>query len=402
MTSNKVKENRSKWILDPDIAYLNHGSFGATPRVILDRQQEYRRMMEEEPVQFMVCKLPDLLWRTQCALGDFVQAAPEDIVLVQNATEGVNAVLQSLNLESGDEILFVDQVYGACKNTADFVAQRTGAICKSVALPIPMVESDEIVQKVCAAWNERTKLLLLDHICSPSGWVLPIEEIVQFFEERGTPVLVDGAHALGQIPLSLKNLGASFYVANAHKWLCSPKGSAFLYVREDWQSSIRPTCISHGATWKQGDYPNRYSHFQMEFAWTGTSDPTAHLCVPDCIQFMHTLHENGWEGIWVENTQRARKYRQHLVQELNATILASDSFVGHMGSVLLPKERVKLPKGIQIPIGERLHPLWKYLYEEHQIEVVVFDFLDQIAIRFSVQAYVSDRDIERLCHALQL
>ena len=401
MNSDVNEDIRSQWMLDPKITYLNHGSFGATPKVILESQDGYRKMLEEEPVQFMVCRLPDLLWKTQCALGNLIHANPEDIVLVQNATEGVNSVLQSLHFDVGDEILYVDQVYGACKNIADFVAQKHGAICKSIALPIPVDDPEEIVQRICAAWTPKTKLLLLDHICSPTGWILPIETVVSFFEQRGTPVLVDGAHALGQISLDVTKLGASFYVANAHKWLCAPKGTAFLYVREDWQSQIRPTCISHGASWEQGEYSRRHSLFQMEFSWTGTSDPTAHLCIPDCIQFMSGLHPDGLEGLQQENTQRAQKYRKYLIDELGSNILCPDSMVGHMGSFWIPKQRIVLPKGIEIPVGERLHPLWKYLYEEHHIEVVVFDVPDHIAIRFSIQKYVCDRDIQRLCQALQ-
>ena len=181
MNSDLSVDIRSQWILDPKIAYLNHGSFGATPKKILDIQNVYRNMLEEEPVQFMVCALPDLLWKTQCTLGNLVHANPEDIVLVQNATEGVNSVLQSLHFDVGDEILYVDQVYGACKNTAEFVAQRSGAICKKIALPMPVVQPDEIVQRICAAWNPQVKLLLLDHICSPTGWILPIEKVVAFF-----------------------------------------------------------------------------------------------------------------------------------------------------------------------------------------------------------------------------
>ena len=400
MYVTKNKEVRSHWLLKPEVAYLNHGSFGACPKIILDKQMEYRNMLEEEPVQFMVCALPELLWRTQRILGKFVCAAAEDIVLVQNATEGVNAVLQSIEFQLGDEILFFDQIYGACKNTIEYVAKRHGAICRSIPLPIPIVDPNDVINAMCNAWNENVKLVLLDHICSPSGWILPIEDIVTFFEDRGTMVLVDGAHALGQIPLDLQSLGASFYVANAHKWLCAPKGSAFLYVREDLQSKVKPTCISHGATWLQENYPKRYSRFQMEFSWTGTSDPTAHLCLPDCIDFMKKLHPDGIIGIQTENTNRARVYRKNLVDELGGTVLAPDDFVGHMGSFLLEKEKVIIPKGIQVPIGERLQPLWKYLYDEHKIEVVVFEMQEHFVIRYSVQAYVSDEDIERLCRAL--
>lgn len=401
MYLTKMEECRSHWLLRPEVAYLNHGSFGACPKIILDKQLEYRNMLEEEPVQFMVCELPDLLWRTQKILGEFVRAAPEDIVLVQNATEGINAVVQSIEFLPDDQILYFDQIYGACKNTIAYVAKRQGAICRSIPLPLPITDANDVVNAICSAWNENVKLLLLDHICSPSGWVLPIKEIVAFFEERGTMVLVDGAHALGQIPLDLRSLGASFYVANAHKWLCAPKGSAFLYVREDLQSQIRPTSISHGATWLQENYPRRYSRFQMEFSWTGTSDPTAHLCVPDCIDFMSQLHVDGITGIQGENTNRARAYRKYLVEQLGGSVLAPDGFVGHMGSFLLEKDKVVVPTGVQIPIGERLHPLWKYLYDEHQIEVVIFEMQEYFVIRYSVQAYVSDEDIERLCQALQ-
>ena len=234
------------------------------------------------------------------------------------------------------------------------------------------------------AWNENVKLLLLDHICSPSGWVLPIEEIVAFFEERGTMVLVDGAHALGQIPLDLRSLGASFYVANAHKWLCAPKEVHFyMHVKICSHKLDQPALVMVLLGCK------KIIPELLDFKWDSLG--LVHLIQQHICAFLivselrNQLHVDGITGIQRENTNRARAYRKYLVEQLGGSVLAPDDFVGHMGSFLLEKDKVVVPTGVQIPIGERLHPLWKYLYDEHQIEVVVFEMQECFVIRYSVQ-----------------
>ena len=393
------QQHRTHWHLNPEIAFLNHGSFGATPKAILQKQREIQDLMEHEPVQFMLRELPERRWENLVALGDFVSAKPEDIALVPNATDGVNAVLRSLGIEKGDEILFVDQVYGACRKTAEVVTSRTGGYCRSVPLPMPVIDPQEIVERVCAAWTPSVKVLLLDHICSPSGWILPVEDIIVFYESKGTPVLLDAAHSLGQVPLNLMDLGASFVVANAHKWLCTPKGAAMLYVRPDRQSQIHPNTISQWVDWENPTDSPQYSPFQMAFAWTGTRDQTAQLCIKDSIHFMGQLYAGGWAELQQSNTGRSRHFRRRLLDRWGDDALCPDSMVGHLGSVLLPDIPMKLDASL-VPVGQGLDPLWGHLFRDFGIEVVVFPFQNRKVLRFSIQTYVQDADLDRLWSAL--
>ena len=391
---------KPKWQLNPKIAYLNHGSFGATPTEVLEHQQELRAKMEWEPVQFMMVEYPRLQWEAKQALARLVGAEATDIALVENATAGVNAVLQSLAFQEGEEILFVDQVYGACRVAAEWVANRRGLSCRTIELPCPVSEEQEIVEQICQAWTPRVKLLLLDHICSPTGWTLPIEDIVQFYESRGTMVLVDGAHAVGQIPLSLTSIGASFYVSNAHKWLCSPKGCAFLHVRKDRQDTMFPTSISHHANYDDSQNSNpAMTRFQLAFSWTGTRDMTAMLCLPKSIAFMETLHPDGLEALMKQNTERAQKFCHFLSERFSEKLLVPDSMIGHIGSIFLPDD-LDVPAGDSEALVFGQDPLWLHLFQEYGIEVVVHSFKGRRMLRFSIQAYVSDQDLNRLLDGL--
>jgi isopenicillin-N epimerase len=234
------------WPLDPAVDYLNHGSFGACPTAVLETQSQLRLEMEREPCDFLSVTLPGRLDVAREALGRFVGAEPASLAFVANATTGVNAVLRSLSFESGDEILATTHTYGACLKSLAYVAARTGARIVTAPLPFPTRGEDEIVQAILDRVTPRTRLALLDHITSPTALILPIKRLVGELKQRGVEVLVDGAHALGQIPLSLDDLGAAYYTGNAHKWLCAPKGAAFLHVRGDVQAPLHPTVISHG------------------------------------------------------------------------------------------------------------------------------------------------------------
>ncbi len=263
----------SLWTLDPAVAYLNHGSFGACPTAILEKQSELRARMEREPVDFLVRDAPRLLAEARGALGTFVGADPSDLAFVPNATAGINAVVRSLSFSPGDEILTTNHAYGACRKTLDYVASRTGARVVAADVPFPLGGEEDVVGPVLAAVTARTRLAVLDHVTSPTALVFPIERLVAELSARGVDTLVDGAHALGMVPLDLTRLGAAAYTANAHKWLCAPKSVAFLHVRRDRQRDIHPVSISHG-------YAGGEARFRDEFDWTGTIDPTAALTYP--------------------------------------------------------------------------------------------------------------------------
>jgi isopenicillin-N epimerase len=319
----------SLWPLDPAVDYLNHGSFGACPTAILEKQSELRARLEREPVDFLVRQAPALYAEARAALGAFVGADPDDLAFVPNATAGVNAVVRSLAFAAGDEILTTDHAYGACKKTLDYVASRTGARVVAAAVPFPLRDPEEVTAAVLASVTPRTRLAMLDHVTSPTALVFPIETLVRELSARGVDTVVDGAHAPGMLPLHLSRLGAAYYTGNAHKWLCAPKGAAFLHVRRDRQKGVHPVTISHG-------YAGGEARFRDEFDWTGTTDPTPALTIPECIRFLGGLLPGGWPELMARNNGLALKAREILCASLGVEAPAPESMIGSMAAVILP------------------------------------------------------------------
>lgn len=317
------------WLLDPAVDYLNHGSFGACPKAILEKQSELRLRLEREPVDFLVRALPGLLAEARAALAGFLGADGDDLAFVPNATAGVNAVVRSLAFSPLDEILTTDHAYAACKKTLDYVAARTGARVVVAEVPFPLGGEEDVVEPVLAAVTPKTRLAMLDHVTSPTALVFPIERLVAGLSARGVDTLVDGAHALGMVPLDLARLGAAYYTANAHKWLCAPKGAAFLHVRKDRQKGLHPVAISHG-------YAGGEARFKDEFDWTGTTDPTPAFCIPDCIAYLGNLLPGGWPAVMAANHALALKARAILCEALGVSTPAPEPMIGAMASVPLP------------------------------------------------------------------
>ncbi len=316
----------SLWCLDPAVDYLNHGSFGACPSAVLAAQTDLRLELEREPVDFLVANLPQRLNAAREALAGFLGAAAEDLVFISNATAGVNAVLRSIALEPGDELLLTNHTYAACRKTADFVAERTGARIVTAELRFPCRSDEEIIAAVLECTSPRTRLALLDHVTSPTALILPIVRLVAELESRGIDTLVDGAHAPGMVPLDLSTLGAAYYTGNAHKWMCAPKGAAFLHTRGDRQGQLHPNVISHGFR----------SGFQAEFDWTGTFDPTPWLCVPEALRFMGGLLPGGWPQVMAANRDLALEARGLLLERIGGESPCPDEMIGSMASLLLP------------------------------------------------------------------
>ena len=370
----------SHWTLDPDVRFLNHGSFGACPRVVLDAQTEFRRRLEAEPVRFMVCDLPDLIDEVRRDLAEFVDADPAGLALVSNATTGVNSVLRSMTLEPGDELLVTDHEYNACRNVLDFVANRARARVVVAALPFPLTHADEVTAAITAKVTPRTRLLLIDHVTSPTALVLPLEKIAAEMHARGVEVLVDGAHAPGMIPLSLRDLGVSYYTGNCHKWMCAPKGAAFLYVREDRRESVRPAVISHGANAPMG----AKSRFQLEFDWTGTDDPTPWLAIPTALRFLGSLFPGGWDELRRRNRDLALEARRLLCEKLDVAPPAPDGMIGSMASIPLPDADSDMTMG---PFD--LDPIQEMLWDDHRIDVPIMPWPapPKRWLRVSAQAY---------------
>ena len=383
---------RDLWSLRPDVLYLNHGSFGACPRAILSHQARLREEMEREPVDFLARTLAARLDTVRRDVAAFVDADPEGLVFVTNATEGVNAVLRSLTFRDGDEILVTDHGYAACNKAAAYAASRTGARLVRARVPFPVGSDDAIVEAIVSRAGPRTRLALVDHVTSPTALIFPIRRIVRDLEARGVPVLVDGAHALGMVPLHLRELGASYYTANAHKWLCAPKGAAILHVREDRRREIHPLVISHGYDPSAGE-----SRFREEFDWTGTLDPTPWLTLPECIRFLGALLPGGWPALMEHNRALALRGRAILSAALGLEAPCPDGMVGSMASLPLPAAASGSPAA-----SSDHEELTKHL-RARGIESWFhpWDCSGRSLVRISAQAYNVESDYETLGEALR-
>jgi len=317
------KAVRHEWALDRDFLSVNHGSFGAAPRVVLAAQQDWQRKMEAQPGRFMRAILPDALRHAADRLGTFIGADGNDIAFVDNATTGCNAVLRSLRLQPGDEIVVLTHGYGAVRNTVRYLTERAGARMVEAELPFPHPTPDAIVANIAAALTPRTRLAVVDHITSGSAVVLPLQRIVAACHDAGVPVLVDGAHGPAQVALDMRAIGADWYTGNCHKWLCAPKGSAFLYAAPERQHDLHPVTISHGLG----------GGFLAEFDWTGTRDPSAYLATNVAIDFHRRL---GGESLMARNIALAAEATSLLARRLNTELGVTGAMAGSMGVVRLP------------------------------------------------------------------
>ena len=383
---------REHWLLDPSITFLNHGSFGATPRAVLEKQSEYRARLEAEPVRFLVRELEPLLDAARRDVAAFIRAEPEDVVFVPNATAGVNAILRSLDLDEHDELLVTNQEYNACRNTLDYVAQLAGAKVVAVEIPFPIASPDVVVDRVLAAVTERTRVLLIDHVVSQTAIINPVERLVQEMSARGIDTLVDGAHAPGMFPLDVTAIGAAYYTGNLHKWVCAPKGAAFLHVRRNRRFGVRPIAISHGANSMRSDRPRLW----LEFDWTGTFDPAAWLAAADAIRFVPTLVPGGWPEVMRRNHELALRGRDLVAGALGIDAPAPGNMIGSMASLPLPDAPPGTPGGDNDP----LHNL---LFDRHQIEVPVMPWPHppKRLIRLSAQLYNREDEYAELGRVLR-
>jgi isopenicillin-N epimerase len=305
----------------------------------------------------------------------------------------VNAVVRSLDLAPGHELLALDQGYNACLNVLRHAAARSGARLVLAAVPFPLASEEEAVEAVLRAASPRTRLALVDHVASPTGLVLPVARIVRALEGRGVPVLVDGAHAPGMVPLDLASVGASYYAGNCHKWLCAPKGAGFLHVRRELQAAVRPAVISHGANSPRADR----SRFLVEFDWVGTTDPTAVLSIPAALRFMGSLLPGGWPEVMRRNRALALEARALLASALGAAPPAPDSMVGSLAALRLPDGTPAAPRS---PLYQ--DALQDALLERFGIEVPVVPWPapPRRLLRISAQLYNDLGDYQRLAAAL--
>lgn len=383
------------WSLDPDVLHLNHGSFGACPNRILEQQTQLRQQMEYNTLRFFEQDLPDLLETAREALGLFLGAPASDLVFVDNATMGVTTVLSNLNLIAGDRVLITDHGYNACSNAARFFAEKTGAVVDLINLPFPGSDSNEVIERILKGCTSRTRILLIDHITSPTALIMPLEDIVPAVQQRGIQVLVDGAHAPGMLPLRLAELGADYYTGNCHKWMCAPKGTAFLYVRSEHQSNLHPLTISHGMNRPVGES----TRFRLEFDWIGTRDLTGFLTLPALIDYMDGISNEGWAGIMVRNRALAVEARDLICQELGLELPCPVDMIGSLATICLPGSVETTFTDYHV-----IDPLKQILRHQYGIEVSLSAWPSPAGryLRISTQLYNALSQYRQLTEALQL
>ena len=381
------------WNLETSRVFLNHGSFGACPDFVIDEQRKWQEQMESEPVRFFEDEMPLLLKKTREVLADFLSCSSEDLALVPNATTGVNTILRSLIFSEGEEILVPNHAYQACRNAIDFVATRWGATVVTVPIPFPIDGPQTVIDLMLNAATEKTKLVMIDTVTSPTGLRMPFEELTQLFEARGIEVLLDAAHGIGMIPLHLDDLGASYVTSNCHKWLCAPKGTAFLHVRSDKQHKIQPLTISHGHTFPLGTT----TRFRHEFDWTGTQDVSGWCALPKVISGMEDMIDGGWEAIMQHNRDLVIEGRNLLCKALGIEAPCPDSMITCISTLQLPGEPLPLE------IMHEPDPLHEILSQKYNIQVPVWSWPSPAGryLRISAQLYNDIEEYKLLADALK-
>jgi len=387
----------SHWGLDPEVAHLNHGSFGACPKGVLEELHRLQRELEWDLGSFLSRTATDRLAVARHALADFVGADAEDLVFVPNATFALNSVLRSMSLMPGDELIVSDHEYNASRNVLEFVAERAECRVVVVRIPFPIDGPEVVLERMLDAITDRTRLALVDHVTSATGLVFPLSELIAGFHRKGVAVLVDGAHAPGMIDLEIEALAPDYYTGNCHKWMCAPKGAAFLYVGRDLQHEVRPAVISHGAN--AGLEGN--ARYRAEFEWMGTRDITPWLCVPKAIEYMASLVPDGWSGVRAGNHQLVVAGRRTVCQRLGIAPSCPDAMLGSLAAIHLP-DRGNFPTSDATSTLAR-DPLQEALFEQHRLEVPVLRCPEsgRKILRISAQLYNEIGEYERLADGLE-
>jgi isopenicillin-N epimerase len=377
------KSLRDFFLLRPEVVFFNHGSFGACPRPVFETYQAWQLELERQPVEFLGRRFETLLRQTRQALGSFIGADADDLTFVPNATTGLNVVARSLPLKSGDEVLATDHEYGALDRTWRFVCAKRGARYIRQPVPLPITSAEEVIETIWSGVTERTRVLFVSHITSPTAIIFPVAELVRRAREAGIITVIDGAHTPGQIPLNLAELGADFYAGNCHKWMMTPKGSGFLYARREMQPLLEPLVISWG--W-ESETPGA-SRFIDEQEYQGTRDIAAYLALPAAIQFMA---EHDWPSVRSECHELVRQARRRMTELTGLPPLTPDSpsWFAQMAAFPLPPCDAKL--------------LQRQLYDRFTIEIPFVIWNNHPFVRISVQGYNTSADVAALVDGLTM
>lgn len=375
---------RQQFLLDPNVIYLNYGFFGACPRPVFEVYQDWQRQLERQPTEFLWRRLEEHLAPSRVALGELLHTDPQNLVFVPNATTGVNIVARSLDLSPGDEVLTTNHEYGAIDRTWRFLAGKGGLRYRHLELHDPITTHEAFVDEFWGGVTVHTRVICLSHITSPTALIFPVAEVCRRAREAGIVTIIDGAHAPGQIDLDLEAIGADFYTGNCHKWLCAPKGAAFLYARPELQDMIEPLVVSWGY---ESENPSG-STFQDYLGWVGTREISAYLSIAAAIQFQS---EHNWTGVRAECHRlvlQARAWLLELIGEPAPLTSEPGPWLAQMVSARLPK-RVDADH-----FGERLR-------EDYRIEAPVRNWNGQPLLRVSIQGYNTADDIDQLLSAVK-
>ena len=375
------------FLLDPDLVFLNHGSFGACPREVMQEYQRWQMEMERNPVEFLGRRSAELLAHSRALLAKTLGANPENLVYLPNSTTGVNTVARSLNLQSGDEVLSTDHEYGACDNAWNFVCQRSGARYVPVEISLPF-EAAEFTRRVWAGVTPRTRVIFLSHITSTTGLIFPIAELCRRARDAGILTVIDGAHAPGHFPLVLNSLGADFYTGNCHKWLCAPKGSGFLHVLPQHHDKVHAAVVSWGysasITGHTGfDAYTGATLLERRLQWQGTRDISAFLSVPQAIRFQAA---HNWDRVRQRCHALAAQTLQRIGDMTGLSPVCRDDDFAQMVVIPMPP----------------MNPQWlkDTLFDDYRIEIPVTSHRDRLFIRLSIQGYNTPADADALVKAV--
>ena len=375
-----MNENKKLFLLEEGITYLNHGSFGSCPRVIFEDYQNWQLRLEKQPVQFLTEELYCALKKSRESLSTFLGCDQDEVLFFQNPTTAVSNIIYNLDLNPGDEVLMTDHEYGALVRAWNAWGEKAKVHIKYANVTLPLESKDKFFEDISKKISSNTKVIFLSQITSPTGLVFPIQDIINYAKKRKIITIVDGAHVPGHIDLNIHNLGCDFYTGALHKWMCGPKGASFLFVKKEHQKWIKPVIYSWG---KDGDDPER-SEFLQDFQWQGTRDMSAFLTIPKVINFfkndIESFQEHSKKLILNSGEQFQRVLRTDPISR-------GDDFLGQMISFPLPKNTNNKIKDI--------------LWENHNIEIPIFEWNKEKFIRLSIHIYNDQKDIDSLMNALQ-
>jgi isopenicillin-N epimerase len=376
-----MQDIKSQFLLDPSITFLNFGSFGASPKVVFDDYQKWQRELEYNPVQFITVNGIKYLQDTREALGKYIGCHADDVVMVTNPSYAVNIVAKSLKLQDGDEVLSTNLGYGACDRTWKYYCNKAGAKYVQQKITLPIVNKEIFLNEFFAGVNNKTKLIFVDHITSATGIILPVQEICDYANEKGILVFIDGAHAPGHIDLNIEKLNADIYTGACHKWMMTAKGSSFLYVKNNLQKLFDPLVVSWGYDAILPSHSQFLDYHQMQ----GTRDFSAFLTIPAAINFMA---ENDWKAKQQTCNEIVLKNAQRFCDLLGTTPISSISkeFIGQMFSI---------PTHCKEPLA-----LKALLFQKYKIEIPVMPHNDEVYLRYSIQAFNTQADVDILYEAL--